>query len=229
MSSLSAPTSTAAALPRWRPSFSHCLLAAWLLIAIQLLIGNWAATVTLHDADDALRLVQLRAFIAGHGWFDLHEARLGPPLGLDSHWSRLIDAGLAGLFLLFRSFVGDSLAEQLMVATWPLLWLIPAVGGAAAIAWRVAGREAAYVVLLMAVLGTPCMAQFRPGRIDHHNVQIALAVLAVAATVWSDRRRWCAAAAGAITGLALAIGLESVHVLTLCGAAFAVRFVIDGA
>ena len=43
----------------------------------------------------------------------------------------------------------------------------------------------------------PAFQQFRPGRIDHHNVQIALSVLAVAATVWSDRVRWAAYAAGA--------------------------------
>ena len=43
-----------------------------------------------------MRLVQMRGFIDGHGWFNLHEARLGPPDGYDTHWSRLIDAGLAG-------------------------------------------------------------------------------------------------------------------------------------
>ena len=163
----------------------------------------------------------------GQGWFDLHEARFGPPAGYDSHWSRLIDAGLAGLFFIFNAFVEHDLAERLMMAVWPLLWLIPTIGGAAAIAWRLAGREAALALLVLAVFGMPAMGQFRPGRIDHHNVQIALAMLAVAATVWSDRRRWAAHAAGAVTGLALAIGLESLNVLALCGVAFVLRFVID--
>jgi len=36
------------------------------------------------------------------GWFDRHQARLLPPLGYDAHWSRLIDAGLAGLLLIFK-------------------------------------------------------------------------------------------------------------------------------
>jgi hypothetical protein len=71
------------------------------------------------------------------------------------------------------------------------------------------------------------MGQFRPGRIDHHNVQIALALLSVAATVWSDRKPWAAWAAGAVTGLALAIGLEGLPILALCGAALAVSFVLD--
>src|SRR5262249_54842012 len=75
----------------------------------------------------------------------------------------------------------------------------------------------------------PGMGQFRPARIDHHNVQISLAVLTVAATVWSDRVRWASAAAGALTGLALAIGFEGLPILLLCSAAFALRYIVDGA
>ena len=79
-----------------------------------------------------------------------------------------------------------------MRAAWPMLWLLPTMAGTAAIAWRIAGREAALVALLLALVGLPAFHQFRPGRIDHHNVQIALSVLVVAATVWSDRVRWAA-------------------------------------
>ena len=45
--------------------------------------------------------------------------------------------------------------------------------------------------------------------------------------MWSDRVRWAALAAGAITGLAMAIGLECLPYLLVCAAAFAVRYVID--
>src|SRR5262245_2942619 len=200
----------------------------WLLVLLQLMAEYWPMTaIAMHDADDALRLVQVRAFLAGQGWFDLHLARLDPPVGYDSHWSRLIDAGLAGLFHVFSSVVDQALAERLMMALWPVLWLIPTIGGAVAIAWRLAGRDAAVILLLLAVFGMPGMGQFRPGRIDHHNVQIALAVLAVAATVWSDRLRWAAWAAGAVTALALAIGFEGLPLLVLCAGAFTLRFVMN--
>ncbi|HEX4557169.1 MAG TPA: hypothetical protein VH249_24475, partial [Xanthobacteraceae bacterium] len=119
------------------------------------------------------------------------------------------------------------LAERLMRVVWPVLWILPAIIGAAAIAWRIAGRDAAVVTLLLAVVGLPAFQQFLPGRIDHHNIQITLAVATVAATVWSDRARGAAWAAGALTGLALAIGLESIAFLALCGAAFGLRYVID--
>jgi hypothetical protein len=58
-------------------------------------------------------------------------------------------------------------------------------------------------------------------------VQIALTLLVAAATVWSDRRGWCAYAAGALSGLALAIGFESLPYVAACGAAFALRYAAD--
>jgi hypothetical protein len=211
-----------------QPNFALLFGLACLLVGVQIMAQHWGATAeTLPDTDDALRLVQVRSFLAGQSWFDLHQARFDPPAGYDSHWSRLIDTGLAGLFIAFRTFVDPALAERLMSAVWPVLWLAPTIGAAAAIAWRLAGREAACAALLLAVFGLPGMGQFRPGRIDHHNVQIALAVLSVAAAAWSDRKAWAAWAAGAVTGLALAIGLEGLPLLALGGAAIALRFVLD--
>ena len=87
--------------------------AAWLIIVVQLLADHWAETGrTLGDMDDAMRLVELRGFIDGDSWFNLHEPRLGPPEGYDTHWSRLIDAGLAGLLWLFGLFTGPAMAER---------------------------------------------------------------------------------------------------------------------
>ena len=213
-----------------QPNFALLLGLAWLLIVIQLLAQNWGDTAKiLLDTDDAMRLAQVHDWLAGRGWYDLVQPRVEPPFGLESHWSRLIDAGLAGLLWAFGRFFDPEMAERLMRAVWPMLWLIPTMAGAAAIAWRIAGREAAVAGLLLALVGLPAFVQFRPGRIDHHNVQIALALLAVAATVWSDRVRWAAWAAGAVTGFALAIGLECLPYLIVCGAAFTVRYVVDRA
>jgi hypothetical protein len=211
-----------------QPNFVVLVVIAWALIVAQLLAANWAVSLTtLHDADDAMRLVQVRAFLAGQGWFDLHEPRLGLPPGYGSHWSRLVDAGIAGLYLLFAPFAGGALAERLTVTIWPMLWVLPMLAGVAAIAWRLGGREAAILVLLLAVFDIPGLQHFRPTRIDHHNVQMALAMLAVAATVWSDRYRWAAPVAGATSGFAVGIGLEALHFHALCGAALALHFVAD--
>jgi hypothetical protein len=209
------------------PNIALLLGLAWLVIVAQLLADHWAETaLTLTDMDDAMRLVQMRGFIDGHGWFNLHEARLGPPEGYDTHWSRLIDAGLAGMLWLFGQFTAPAFAERLMRTVWPMLWLLPTMAGAIAIAWRVAGRDAAPIALVLTAVGLPAFQHFVPGRIDHHNVQIAIAVLLVAAVAWSDRSRWAAAAAGVLTGAAMAIGFEGLPYIVLAAAAMALRFVL---
>src|ERR1700678_3990438 len=53
------------------PNFALLLGLAWLVMVAQLLADHWAETAqTLSDMDDAMRLVQVRAFMAGRGWFD---------------------------------------------------------------------------------------------------------------------------------------------------------------
>src|SRR5580765_6396823 len=163
-----------------QPHFALLLGLTWLLVVLQLLAQHWTETgLSLVDADDAMRLTQFRDWLGGQGWYDLHQWRIAP--GYESHWSRLIDGGLGGLLWLFGLFLEPALAERLMRTTWPVLWILPTIGGMAAIAWRIAGREAALIALVLALIGLPAFQQFRPGRIDHHNVQIALSVLVVAA------------------------------------------------
>lgn len=199
-----------------------------LVIAGQLLWLEWPQLAkALGDTDDAMRLVEVRAFLAGRGWFDLHEPRLQPPMGYDTHWSRLIDAGLAGLLLTLRQFTDSGNAEWLMRVVWPPLWLAPAISGAVALAWRLGGRAASAVVLLLLLLGLPALLQFKPGRIDHHDVQITLALLTLAAAIWSDRVRWTAWVAGMLSALALAIGVEGIAFIVVAGAVFVVRYWLD--
>ncbi|HEY0439027.1 MAG TPA: hypothetical protein VGD36_03065, partial [Xanthobacteraceae bacterium] len=134
--------------PTRQPHFLLLLGLAWAAVAAHLLLVHWPQTgTTLLDTDDAMRLVQLRDWLAGGGWFDLHQPRLQPPMGYDSHWSRLVDAGLAGVLLLLAQFTDAFFAERLLRAIWPVLWLLPTIGGMAAIAWRLGGRLAATIAL----------------------------------------------------------------------------------
>src|ERR1700674_836365 len=150
----------------YQPNVALLVGLVWLIIVGQLLWLDWQQTAkVLGDSDDAMRLVEVRAFLAGRGWFDLHEPRLQPPIGYDTHWSRLIDAGLAGLFVIFRFVADATLAERLMRAGWPLLWIAPAIAATGAIAWRIGGRAAFMVALILLVFGFPAFLQFKPGRI----------------------------------------------------------------
>src|SRR5262249_32720160 len=104
-----------------RPPVALLFVAVWLVVCFVLLVQHWPETTRpVPDADDAMRLVQVRAFLAGQSWFDLHEARIAPPFGYDTHWSRLIDAGLAGVLSILHAFAGQALAERLLGVLWPL-------------------------------------------------------------------------------------------------------------
>jgi hypothetical protein len=79
-------------------------------------LANW-----LGDTDDAVRLVTVRELLGGAPWFDTTLPRIGAPEPLVSHWSRLIDAPLALLMLLFRPLFGTEGAEIATRMVWPAL------------------------------------------------------------------------------------------------------------
>lgn len=209
--------------------FTLQLALIWAAITVQLCLNGLPTLSTgLIDTDDAMRLVQLREFLAGRGWFDLHEPRLGGVGGYDTHWSRLIDGGLAGLYGVFAVFSAPEQAELLMRIVWPLLWLAVALFAIMSIALRLAGEDGLFASGFVAALSPPAFPQFQPGRIDHHNVQIALTVLTVAAIAWSDRKPWLAVLGGLSAALALAVGLECLPFVVIAAGALVLRYVADG-
>ena len=219
-------------LPDWKSRKAVLLLAlaVVLVAALKLWIHKGPLLgVRLGDSDDAMRLVMVRDLLAGRGWFDQQVMRLQPPMGVWLHWSRLLDGGLAGYETILRAVLPAPAAEWLMRATWPLLWLFPAVAAGLAITRRLGGGLALTAGALLFMLCSDGYGQFAPGRIDHHNVQIALCVIAAAGAVWSGRRWDSAAAAGAATGLGLAIGIEGLPIYAVLGAGMALGFVLDRA
>ena len=139
----------------------------------------------------------------------------------------MIDAGVAALLVSLRGVMDAASAERWTLVVWPMLWLLPMFAGIAALTWRIAGREAAMLALLLAVFGLPAFQQFRPGRIDHHNVQMALSMLAVAASAWAGRWKPAPWVTGILSAGALAIGFESVPFIAVAGAGLALRYVLD--
>ena len=69
-----------------QPNFGALVVLVWLVVALALLLQYWGQIAeSLLDTDDAMRLVQMRAWLGGQGCFDLHNARIEPPGGYDSH------------------------------------------------------------------------------------------------------------------------------------------------
>ena len=187
--------------------------------------GRWA--VALGDTDDAMRLVMVRDLASGRaGWFDVHVDRLQPPLGVDMHWSRLIDGALVALQSLFGLFVPHAQAETLMRVVWPLLWIFPAAWAVMVIARRLGAVNADFLGAVVLMVDILMFSQWWPGRIDHHDVQITLALIALAGAAAGGTGG--AILAGVMTGLDVAVGLEALAFLAVIGAMIALRFAFDG-
>lgn len=188
--------------------------------------GGAKVAGALGDTDDALRLVLVRDLLSGRaGWWDQHFARLQPPLGMDLHWSRLVDGGIAAVERGLGLFMDPAHAELAARTVWPFLWLFPVIAAALSIARSLRGPVAAFLCAALMLVNLPLFAQWAPGRIDHHDVQIALCLVALAGVVRGGRGG--SALAGAATGLGLAVGIEGLIFEALIGAAVAVRFLID--
>lgn len=202
------------------------LAVAWLFV-LGHVFRVWPTLATsFGDTDDVMRLVEVRDLLAGQGWFDLHQYRLDPPAGEPMHWSRLIDGAIAGLIRLAGLFVAAPTAEKVAMALWPPLTLLPALIAVRALAVRLGGRFAALPALYLFVTCPPLIGQFVPGRIDHHNLQIALTFVLLAIVV-APNGRARAVAAGVVMALMLAIGMETLPFLLIVAAGLALHWVID--
>lgn len=193
--------------------------ATWVAAATLLLVTGYAAAngpplgQWLGDTDDAVRLVAVRDLIAGAAWFDTTLPRIGAPDPLVSHWSRLIDAPLAALMLALRPVLGLQGAELAVRAVWPLLSFVALAFLLARAAQRQAGAWAAAMAMLLVGTSAMGLAQFRPGRVDHHNIQILAAVGGILLLVQAVRRPRAGWAAGALIGLGLAVGFEAIGLM----------------
>ena len=161
------------------------------------------------DNDDVMRLVQVRDFLAGQNWFDMHQYRLGFDGSTIMHWSRLIDAPMALLIMFFSLFLSPENAEIMGVSLWPMLLIYPVVWATGRGGMYLGGRPTMYICQLLGTIYIITLHRFNPGAIDHHNAQIALIALIVAMLLDPDRKSSSFIIAGFAAALALAIGVET--------------------
>lgn len=222
------------AIPDLRSTRALVVVAALACLAAVVLIGLTSLPFYLRgvgDTDDAVRLVLVRELLSGRPWYQPEILRLQFPTGALMHWSRLVDGGIAGLDRLLGLGLPPAGAEAATRALWPLLWLPFAITAACVAARRLAGSAGLFVAGLLAAISLPALEQFRLGRIDHHNVQIVLCLVATSSTMTADRSKRIAALAGLASGLGLAIGTEAIFFHAFIAVAFALQLLTgrDGA
>lgn len=227
---MNAPSFLTRDLPvtRWidRGANAWLLVAAlWLECALVLLIRYWSylGPLDFNDPDDALRLVQVRDFLAGQSWFDVSQHRVNPPTGGPMHWSRLLDLPIAAFILLLRPLLGLPMAEIVACAAVPLLLM----GGLCAVMFAtlrpLLGNGRAVLAVVLLITSFSILAQMTPLRIDHHGWQILMAALLVGGMLHREART-----GGLMAGTAMALWLhissEGLPFAALAGAVLALRY-----
>lgn len=193
----------------WSKPWFLALAYSLILIVVLLTLNRNAVDYVGADNDDAMRLVEVRDLLAGQGWFDMMQYRLGLSGGTLMHWSRFIDLPIASLILFFRLFAAPERAEMLAVTVWPLFLVIPFMGAMALIGRRLGGLPGVHVTLLQTAFLIVTSVRYLPGSIDHDNVQMGLVALIVAMLIDERFRAWNFAVAAVAAAGAIGIGAET--------------------
>lgn len=181
------------------------------------------------DNDSQMRLVEVRDLLAGQGWFDLHQYRLGPPEGSSMHWSRLVDAPIAAIIWLGAVLTGSqAMGEALALVLWPALTFVAALYLILRATRRYAGEDAMVPAAVIGGITLYVIGIFGPAIIDHHNIQLALTLAVFACLLESLDRPAMAYFAGAAATLTLAVGMETAPYVAFAGIAVAVWFLLQG-
>jgi hypothetical protein len=202
------------------------IAALWLECALVLLINNWHRFpgLTFSDPDDALRLMEVRNFVAGQSWFDVSQPRVDPPFGGQMHWSRLVDLPIAGIIVAMRPLFGDRMAEIIACASVPVLTLAAMCFSLYFAVKRFLGSTRAVLTVALLVTSFPILAQMIPPRIDHHAWQVVASVGVLGGLLTLDPRKggWIA---GASMALWVHISGEALPYIAINGAIFGLRYI----
>ena len=178
-----------------RPLLISWALAACVLIAVA---AQRIARLQLPDPDDTLRLLEVRAWLAGQSWWDVSQYGFSGA-GEVMHWSRLVDLPLAAAMAVLRPVFGTVVGERIAIVLVPLLTLLAIMALVGKITHALSDRPSALLAILMVPLTAPIIAQAQPLRIDHHGWQVVAALCAAHALIC--RHGW---PAGLIAGIAAA-------------------------
>jgi len=205
--------------------FLVCVVLSWSGIKTIWLEGTY------NDTDDAMRMLQVRDWLAGQGWYDLRAMRLDPPGGVLMHWSRVVDLPVGGLIRLFGLFADSETADRLTRIAFPLSMqalLLLATGLSGRL---LAGRPGEGLAIFLVICSGMSFGQFVPGRIDHHAPQIVLLSLLTWACLCAldPQRPRMAALAGLFAALSLSIAVENMAFIMVLMVIYPVAYAAQGA
>ena len=170
------------------------------------------------DGDDVMRLVQIKDLLAGQGWFDLFQYRLGPQGGTLMHWSRIPDVPILTLTALFDLFLPSETALAWAITAWPPLSLLIVLAGLALAARHLGDGKLLVFTFIVALPVLFAHFRFLSGAIDHHNLQLGFLAVAVGASLDPLVAQRSMALSAVMLALSVAVGIELYpFVAVLCG------------
>lgn len=190
-----------------------------------LMIVLWSLGHALNgDADDLVKLHEVRTFLQTGNVFDRTLPGIAQPEPYISHWPWIVDLPYAAFTRLLAPFAGFE--QALMVASFsvPLLLFAPALYfyNRLVIAMGVGSPAVALPVAL--IFTTSSFFEYAPGRIDYHNLQILL-LLATLLLILSQSRA-SSFVNGLLAALALAISTEFAPFYALVMAVYAFDWIL---
>jgi hypothetical protein len=195
---------------------------SWINIGKSLLNGE------MFGNDDYMRLVQVRDWIGGQGWFDLHQYRLNPADPLFSHWARLSDVLIGVPIKLLSPLIGQPNAEMVVLAVYPSALLLLAFYLIFKIARRIDDNVVkAFPIAVMTISSIALLMPFNITRIDHHGLQMVIAMAACLCILKSETSPKAMIGAGLLCGVGLYVGIESAPFIAAASAACGLIWVFD--
>ncbi|OHV90188.1 polysaccharide biosynthesis protein GtrA [Mesorhizobium sp. ORS 3428] len=213
----------------WKSDLMLALLAALFALAVNAWMGFSELADGGGDNDNLLRLVEVRDLLAGQGWFDLHQYRMGPEGGFVMHWSRLIDAPIAAIILAASALTGTvPLAEDIAQVLWPALLFCFTLFFTIRAVRIFAGESAMLPAIVVGGAAFHFLGIYSPAALDHHNAQLLLTMASLALLLEAPVHRTAALFSGLCAALTLAIGMETAPYVATIGVCVSLLFVVDG-
>ena len=229
--SLAEPSNPTEQTPKTTPVrllFRLVLVGAILIATYQLLGPYWTrvSAWNLTDNDDAMRVLQVRDWLAGQAWFDVSQHRFTEHPISNIHWSRIADLPLALTMLITNLIFGQSPGEKVAAFLTPM-WLgviYVIIGTKASLA--LGGKKALLPAIFLITCAPAALNYFLPGRVDHHGLQLIFLATALWGLVGGGAKM--AALSGIAIALGIGVGLEALPLQIVLIGWVAMRWALRG-
>lgn len=201
----------------------------FVILTLYILLLVWSGSPLNGDADDLVKLHELRTFIATGNVFDRTLPDILQPEPYVSHWPWIIDLPYALVAWPLAPMLGLETALSVSSFVVPLLLLVPTLYFYSRLMVAAGFNDTVLPLFIAVIVAAAGFFEFAPYRIDYHNLQIMLFFAALVLVL--SRHRLAAVANGLVVSLALAISFEFAlfHALVVGVYAFDFVFGREGA